>query len=246
MEQERNAVLRKDLLHRLQSAAHRKFPNCVPDPDRQERLAAYRRGDLEKNASSEPPADELVDLCCIWAVEFYTPAHIDGLLAGFASLGWDRDEESSLTGHNPAEWVRWHRQSSQGGGEFNLGKIRPPGQISQSTVDRRAAPLPECAEFALGSLFAVTSSITCIVLGFALTKEAGRRFDKALRRTHETYMEPQKRGHEIVGPARQKERAISLIRGELRDAASDWFREYLPGLFSSGETGDDFPTCELT
>jgi hypothetical protein len=233
----------KGLFHRLQHAAHRKFPRFISDPDYRHRLAVWRRRDDEENARSEPPTDELVDLCCIWAVEFYTPVHIDKLLAGFTSLGWDQKDDS-IPGGNPAAWVQRFREGPYGGGWFNLGLIDRPGR-NRFFRDHRTASLPKDAEFALGALFAVTSSITCIVMGFVLKEEAARRFDEALRRTYETHMEPRKRGYSIIRPPQQKEAAIRTIRGEMRTSAADWFRTYLPGLFSSGILGDEFPTCEL-
>lgn len=233
----------KGLFHRLYRAAHRKFPRFISDPDYQRRLAVYRSRDDEKNARSEPPPDELVDLRCIWAVEFYTPAHIDKLLAGFISLGWDQ-EDDSLLGGNPAAWVQQIRESAHSGGWFNLGLIHRPGR-DRSFGDHRTAPLPDDAEFALGALFAVTSSITCIVMGFVLKEETAHRLDQALRRTYETYTEPRKRGYGIINPLQQKEAAIRTIRDEVRTVASVWFRTYLPGLFSSAILGDDFPTCEF-
>ena len=226
---EETAEPSKGLFHRLQHLAHRKFPRFIPDPEYRHMLAVYREGDDEKNASSELPADEVIDLRCIWAVEFYTSAHIDKLLAGLTSLGWDRKDVFS-PGHDAAAWVLHARESRRGGSWLNLGPIYRPRD--DRFFGGRTAPLPEDTEFAYGWLHAVTSSITCIVMCFVLKEEAAQRFDQALRRTHETYIEPLNRGYSIIDPPHQKHAAIQTIRDQVRTAAADWFRNHLPGLFS--------------
>lgn len=95
----------KSFFRRIWHYAYRKFPSVVPDPKYREMLAVYRRRDAEKNIQTEPPDDEAIDLRCVWAVEFYTPSHIEKLLSGFTALGWDEDHDS-VRGENPALWVK--------------------------------------------------------------------------------------------------------------------------------------------
>lgn len=87
-----DATLRRSLFHRLQRYGYRKFPSLVPDPNRHEILSVARRRDDEENAKTEPATDELIDLRCVWAVEFYTPSQISHLLHGFERPGWNIED----------------------------------------------------------------------------------------------------------------------------------------------------------
>jgi hypothetical protein len=234
---------RESLVARVRRAAYRKFPLYFSDPDYQRNLTGWRKRDAKKNAETQPPEDECVDVRCMWTDEFYTPSHIDGLLSGFSALEWDKDDDGALSG-NPAVWVRHLREQPRGGGWFNLGQINRPGKKRFFEM-ARTAPLPPSAEYALGKIYSLTSSITCVVIGFVLTDEASRRYDRALRQTYETYLEPHGRGHSIHDPSSQKQKAIEAARARLRAETADWFRKYLPGLFASGHLNDTFPTCEF-
>lgn len=55
------------VLMRARLFAHRKLPVMFPNPFDRELLRQSRRKDGEKNKKSEPPTDESMDLCCIWA-----------------------------------------------------------------------------------------------------------------------------------------------------------------------------------
>lgn len=142
--------------------------------------------------------------------------------------------------------VKRLRESSIGGGWLNLGLIDHPG-TQRFLGHHRTAPLPDDVEYAIGALYGLTSSITCIVMGFVLTEEYSRRFDQALRRKHQTYCAPTRRsrGYRIYSPVHQKEAEIRSIRSAIRKASAGWFRTYLPGLFSSGALKGEIPTCEF-
>lgn len=233
----------KSIFHRTWGYAFRKLPSFFPDPNHKEMLASFRRGDVEKNAQTEPPEDEVIDLRCVWALEFYTPSHIEKLLAGFASLGWDEGSEKG-SNEDIVQWVRRLRESSRGGGWLNLGLIQRPG-TKGLLGHHRTAPLPADVEYAIGAVYGLTSSITCIAMGFVLTEECSRRFDQALRREYQTYSMRRGRSYRIHDPFHQKGAEIRTIRSAIRAASASWFRTYLPGLFSSGILDGELPTCEL-
>lgn len=201
-------------IRRLWRYAHRKWPSHISDPDAEERLAFWWKKDGEENAQTAPPADEFVDLHCIWAIEFYTPTHVESLLNGFARLGWDKDDET-FAQRNPAQWVRQSRATSQGGAWLNLHLIVPPGNTGFLGPHWTAA-LPQNIDHASAKIFSLTSSLTCVVMGFVLDDEASQRFDGALRRERKTTSKPIGRGYTILRPRNQKEKAIQAVRAEMR------------------------------
>ena len=244
-DQEPNDVAsRRSLFFRIQKYGYRKFPSFIPAPERHELLEMYRKHDADDNAKTEPPSDEVIDLRCVWAVEFYTPSQISKLVRGFESLGWNTDDSLGLH-HNPTRWVQCTRESPDGGGWLNLGAIqRPSGGIHFDFG--RKAPLPSGVEYALAAMYSLTSSITCIVIGFVLEEGQNRRFEQALRQRRQTYLMPLRgRGHRIVDPSAQKATDIMTLRDEMRELAAGWFGAHLPGLFASGSLAGEYPTCEF-
>ena len=229
---------------RIWHYAHRKIPAIVSDPNYTKRLAVYRRSDVKKNLRTEPPADEVIDLLCVWAIEFYPPSHIEKLRTGFSKLGWD-DGNAGLH-DSPTQWIRQLRESSMGGDWFNLGVIERDG-VEHFFGHQRTATLPANVEYAIGSLYGLTPSITCIVMCFVLTEEHSCSFDQILRKKYQTKITPtrDRRGYRIYSPTQQKLAEIGFVRESIRKSSADWFRAYLPGLFSSGLLKSEVPTCEF-
>lgn len=242
--QDVEAPTRQPLLYRLRYAAHKRFPRLVLRPHVAPRLEVWRRRDPEENAKTTPPADEFIDLRCLWAVEFYTPAHMDALLGNFRQLGWDKEDSSGVR-NDPAAWVQRLREHPYGGGWLNLGVIRPSGTETFFLPPCHTAPLPPHVQYATAELHSLTSSLTCIVMGFVFEESFSRQFDRALRSERQTYAKPLTSGHQIYGPRAQKADHIRQIRADLGGLAAAWFSENLPGLFSSGVLGGALPTCEF-
>lgn len=236
-------VARTSLFRRLLLRAYRKFPTVFPDPDYKQHLAIWQRRDDELNEESSPPEDELIQLHSLAVAEIYTPSHIEGLLSGLRSLGWHRDD-SLGSGGNPVTWIQRSREISLGGGWLNLGPIQRPGEnrVFQSP---RVAQLPEHVRYALGEVYGLTSSITCIVMTFVYEDDYALRFDAALRARRRTYSEALRRGYQIVEPFFQKTNEIRAIRRETANNTAEWFRHNLPGLFSSGILDGQFPSLEF-
>lgn len=235
----------RGLYVRLRYAAYRQFPSLLPDPHRSEILGKSRERDEKDNAETEPASDEAIDIRCIWGVELYTPSQIPKLLRRFNALGWNTSEPS-LPDRNPADWIQRYRESAHGGGWFNLGPLYRPGDRRFHGVGREA-PLPEEVDYAIASIYSLTSSVTCIVICFLLHERHGRRFDDALRHKRQTILEPRGRGgYHLPGPSQLKERNIRRIRRDMRGMVSDWFCANLPGMFSDGALAGEFPTCEFT
>ena len=226
------------LLYRLRYAAHRRFPRFFLYPGA---LEAWRSRDPARNAETTPPNDEFIELRCMWAVEFYTPAHVDALLSGFRKLGWD-DKNHFNMGTSPTSWIQELRQSSHGGGHMPLYGIgHSPGTVTFLGSRPRTEPLPPQVQHMFGGLYVLTSSLTCVVMRFMFEKDFSTQFDKALRTERQTYI----KSHTVYDPERQKIDHIRQVRADMAELAGRWFCENLPGLFSSGILGGALPTCEF-
>ena len=239
---------KRELLHTFGQSARRllPFPFRKTNPDSEEDLLRiYRNRDAESNKETTPPDNEVIDLGCIWAVEFYTPSHMDALLTNVRRIGWN--EEGFLGLKDIREWADRSREHPKGGGWQNLGTIRSSG-TNDSTfrkVHPNALPPPHVSDIS-GRLFSITSSLACIIMMFRLQEEFATGFDTALRTDRQTYYtELSSHSRAIHEPEMQKIDHIRQIRDEMRSTVTKWFSTNLPGLFSSGLLEDEMPTCEF-
>ena len=85
----------------LRSTTLTRFPTIWRVFHRNRALAVACQNDPATNAKTTLPPDEFIDLCCVWGVEFYTPAYMESLIDNLEKLGWRQREGSST----PAEWV---------------------------------------------------------------------------------------------------------------------------------------------
>ena len=207
-------------------------------------LEMHRESDPVENLETSPPEDERIHMRCLWAVEFYTPSHVDKLLDSLRKLGWDQED---IPGRDsPASWVISTRLVSQRGGSWlNLGIIRPVNDTRPWPSRDRTAPLPMHVHYALGGLHSLTPSLTCIVMCFVFEESFQSRLDEVLRRDRQTFTKPVRRGRQIFGPEAQKSEEVRSVRHECVSLAANWFKENLPGVFSSGLLGEQLPTYEL-
>ena len=227
----------------LRNVVQKRLTGHSRDDDPASMLDDYRKNDPTSNAETTPPEDEHVDLRCMWAVEFYTPSHVDKLVDNLKKLGWDQNDFPGR--ESPASWVRITRQHSEGGSWLNLGTIRSGNDKRPWPPRDRTAPLPMYVRYARGGLYSLTPSLTCIVICFVFEDSFRNRLDEVLRKDRQTFTRPVSRGHEVLDPERQKTEEVRLLRQEYANLAARWFRENLPGVFSSGLLGDQLPTCEL-
>lgn len=228
----------------VQNTVRDRFNRHSYDDDSASRLALYQKNDPTRNAETTPPEDDRPDLPCIWAVEFYTPSYVDKLVDHLEKLGWDQND--LLGRESPASWVRTSRQYSEGGSWFELGTIRSDNDKRPWPSTGRTAPLPKYVRYAGGGIYSLTPSLTCIVICFVFEDEFRCRLDSVLRRHRQTFTQPVSRSaNEIFDPERQKTNEVRQLRQECVNLAATWFRENLPGVFSSGLLGDQLPTFEL-
>lgn len=233
-------------LHNLSQSA-RKFlasPFQKAEPD-EGMFRFYRERDAESNKETTPPENEVIDLCCFWAVEFYTPSHMNALLTNIRRIGWDEEGFRGLK--DIREWADRSREHPKGGGWQNLGRIGSSGtnDMTGKHVHPDALPPPHVSEIS-GRLFSISSSLACVIMMFRLQKDFGTGFDTALRTERETcYSKISPHTQAIHEPAMQKMDHIRQIRNEIRSTVTKWFSTNLPGLFSSGLLEGEMPTCEF-
>ena len=168
----------KRVISRCHAFMYRKFPSLVPRPNLKELLAGIRRTDHEANRDSEPPAEEEISLQCLWAVEYYSPSHIPGLLGNLAALGWN-DSNGAGVNKNPGLWIQEQREAPIAGGWMNLGIIRSPTDTKISEYGAHSH-LPKGIEYATASMYSLTSSVSCIVVGFVLDDISKKKLEQAL------------------------------------------------------------------
>ena len=232
--------LKQEALYQFRLAASRCFPNYFTRPYPRSRLQEIRQTDPKQNARHTPPADEFIDLCSIWAIEFYTPAHMDKLFSSLEHLEWTEDET-----RNPVTWLK-HRETSQySQGWMPLGPIIPHGIPDPYITHSLRAALPSNVQYAYGDIYCFTPSLIVVVLEFVFDKKHSRLFDDALRLERESYVTAIPSGFRIHDPGNQRISHIRTIRRDTRRLITEWFSENIPGLCSDGLLGEDFPTCEF-
>lgn len=210
------------------------------------RLESLRHLDPKKNEESSPPEEEEIKLVCLWAVEFYSPAHTDNLIASLQSLGWKKykDDDSN----NPSLWLD-RLKARQQDGWMDLGILIPDDAETFIGMNRHTVPLPEHVSYAIATLHAMTPSLNCITVCFVFDETSehspATAFEEALRSHYHTYGLRIKNGWRIFNPHHQKAERVRAIRTALSGEALRWFTAHFPGLFSSGVLAASLPTCEF-
>ena len=218
--------------------------NRLPRLDEREVLESYRERDPEENRETSLPADETVALHCAWAVEFYTPAHMDNLAKNLLRFNQTSAVQKYDTEHLDA-WVKELHRASNGGGWINLGLMERKGERPKFIGATRRVDLPPSVEYALAHAFRVSPSIVCIAVCFVFDEDVSSSLDNALRRYRDSYVEPIDAGFSIFTPEVQKLEDLGSMRSRISVQSTEWFKENFPGLFSSGLLGGHVPVCEF-
>ena len=212
--------------------------------DERDALQFHKERDARDNCETSPPDDETVGLHCAWAVEFYTPAHMDKLAKNL--LCFNRTSGvPEYQAHHLDTWVNELHRTRYGGGWINLGLLERKGQQSNFVGPTRKVGLPPSAEYAFAHAFRVSPAIVCIAVCFVFDKEFSSYFDGALRKYRESFARPIDSGFSIFTPEVQKVEDIGFIRSMISTQFTDWYRENFPGLFSSGILEGHVPVCEF-
>ncbi|MCY3886087.1 MAG: hypothetical protein OXG19_00015 [Chloroflexi bacterium] len=80
---------------------------------------------------------------------------------------------------------------------------------------------------------------------FVLEEEKAAAFNDIFNEEIQTYTTPIRNGVRVHDPMSQKQNDVRQLRENLSTAIAAWFREQLPGVFSSGTLDGKIPTCEL-
>lgn len=205
-----------------------------------------RELDPRDNEDTSPPADERIETCCIWVAECYPPSHSASLVSGLKRLGWDEWRPIDVYGGELVGWLEQQRTHPYSGAWINLGRIVREGDKKRSMVSKeRIAGLPEGVMHAYAYMRSLLPSLTLLTVQFVLDDRGAESLEEAARDTFETRVEDRDGVRYFASVGEQKRQAAHEARAELRSRCCTWFREHLPGLFSSDEGESSFPRCEF-
>lgn len=206
--------------------------------------------DPKELARTTPPQDENLELNCTWVVEAFSPSNIEGLIASLKNLGWDTPINHSFASGSLTDWIRRGRSSSLGSSWINGGIIRSYGDKSQFFgSDTRWAKLPRGVDYAHLSIRNITSSLTLVSILFIFDDQTAGALKKPFGGTFKTKMKYRapiwnSKGATYIDAVVQKKQAIQKERDAIHANLHKWFRQNLPGYFSSLGT-NEFPTVDL-
>ena len=209
----------------------------------EEVLAFASQSESEGNVASTPREDEHIGVRCLWAVEYYSASHIDGMLENLRRLGW-LGERSMFEAEDPASWLSKSRRDGLGGWK-TLGYLVSQRTVADLPGEKRTARLPAGVDYAHLTLGLLTPSLVTVVVCFTFNDERSGVLEDALRTDRQTCTKKTPRGWEYYQPGSQKVIHLRQIRHDLVRLATEWFSENLPGVFSSAPLDRDVPTCEL-
>ena len=232
--------LAQDAFYQLRLAASKCFPRYARRPYPRRRLQDIRQSDPKLNAWHTPPANEYIDLYSVWAIEFYTPAHMDELLARLEHLHW-----TEYDSRNPVSWLKNREVSQFSQAWMPLGPVIPRDVPDPYIMRSLKADLPPNVPYAYGDMYCFTPSLVAIAFEFSFDGRYSRIFDDALRQERESYVTAIPSGYRIHDPGNQRASYIREIRRDTTRLITGWFSKNIPGLCSAGLLEGDFPTCEF-
>ncbi|QRQ88524.1 hypothetical protein [Cupriavidus oxalaticus] len=230
------------LKQRLRWKAYWRFPNLIKAPDADPKYEEER--DRKKNAATQVPNDEELSVPMLFGAELYGPAEIDRLYADLKRLGWDTPRFRS-TLPNVIQWIRDQRLYGSEG-HFNVGIV------VRKTDKRFLHPsylleLPEEFDYLTVTIYQLSASLTCVLVGMALTEQSASWYNDELAKLRKTksVRNPKDRFISILGADHQKRRSIEEARERYRGLVTNWFKRELPGFFSNEAGVSRLPTAEV-
>ena len=186
------------------------------------------------------PSDERIAIESLWAVEFYSSAQTEQLMARLRRLGGE--SEGNGFGRPPSS--AWLRDSRHRPGSWRtIGKLVTDSR--NTNAETFVTVLPCGVRHAHAFLAVVTPSLTALSVHFIFDEEAKRQFQNALQRPQQTRSRKTRDGWQHQGPVARRLDDVLAIRRNLVKLAASWFAEHVPGLFCGGQLGGNPPTCEL-
>ena len=114
-------------------------------------LAVSQETDDEDNHDSTPPDDECIELKCLWAVEFFTPAHLDSLAENLRRFNRDYPSDA-IENERVDAWIKGLHRSPLRGSWTNLGVWEPKESSHRFGSLGRKVDLPESVACATASI----------------------------------------------------------------------------------------------
>ena len=183
-------------------------------------------------------------MCCVWAAELYTPAHTESLTQALRDFDQETRVSFPVSG-DLASWFEGTQRQLRGSAMRNLGTWVPKGEADSWIIRDRVVSLPAPVKYANGMMFSLSPTLTCVVVCFVFSEEMSDCYDSSLKSDRETFLIPNAGGTSIHWPINQKSDDIWRLRSELSVMVQTWFRDNLPGTFSSQMDELTMPTCEL-
>jgi len=204
----------------------------------------HRDRDPKENADTAPPEGESIDLHCIWVGEIYLASQLHDLHDGLEKLGWLRASRDYSPMNDLESWLGRNAISLTGSAWYNLGIVTRPGENRFVSRDLHA-PLPDIVDYASGGIHYIGPGLLEVVLQFVLTDAGAKSIEHDLRYSRSTYMVSHGNRTSIIGPRNQKIESTRVTRRESRRKCATWFKEYLPGFFTTLDESLSMPTAEF-
>lgn len=232
------------LIQNMRWRAHWLFPNSVPPPHGNDK-SYYEQRDQKDNETSRIPEDEELRLRVVWGIELFGPAEAEGLCDQLRRLSWSAGFGRPV-GDEAVDWVRHQRAYGGAGAWYNVGLVAAHGDRKRFFSVDNYASMPEGVDYLLVRIYQLTSSLTCIVIGFVFKEGIEQDYETELNQDRKTRRErlDTQRGISIIDPQRLKQRSVEKVRARARAIAHTWFSENLPGFFCI-LASERMPTAEF-
>lgn len=202
--------------------------------------------DAKENEQMRVPADAELRVPMVWGCELYGPAEINDLYAGLQTLEWGSFAQVGDRG-GIEKWIKEHRADGREGASFNGGFVERQGSSTPYCITENVAPLPDEVKWMDVQVFQLSPSLTALLLGFRLNEAVARRYDEEINRDRTTYRKrvPGGKWVSVIRPESQKAATLASVRSDLRRMVAGWYKDHLPGYFSSLDREKAFPMMEL-
>jgi hypothetical protein len=195
--------------------------------------------DPKRLLETAPPDSEKIEIHCTWVTEAFTPSNISHLIESLRTLGWDTPSGGVESDPSLSEWILQGRSHGGGSSWCDGGFIFPPEKAGSLFPGRkRIAALPSGVDY--GRLFVhnITSSLTLVTIQFVFDDNTAQCLNKPLRSLYRTKAKYRWRGVKLCvasfnDPIHPKGQAVDNERNAIHARIYLWFRENLPGHYSS-------------
>lgn len=188
------------------------------------------------------PEGESVIQGGLWVAEFFPPSLYQDLERQLKSNGWDKDGRFWRSESN-AEMVAQGR-IGQGWAWSRIGDVSNP-HPNAGRLASLGRPLPDDFRAVELSAVQIGKSVTAIVAFFTFSEAGSKSLDRALRKSREPYLVPNRLGRaDVIDRRMAGIRATKAERKRIHDEARGWLEKRCKGYFSG--TRDGQPVVDLT